>query len=154
MLRQATVSELIAGKVSRGPGRVVVVTMRRWPRQLRRALRDEYVSTLSPDIRLLDDFLALRRQLGDHDLAFDRARYERRFELTDEGIRELQRLSDLSRKKDVYLVCQCGSGHKCHRELLLILAREWFGAPAEKPAQRYPIFEKRAREQEPFAIAA
>jgi hypothetical protein len=29
---------------------------------------------------------------------------------------------------------------KCHRELLLILARKWFGAEIEKPFHPYPVF--------------
>jgi uncharacterized protein YeaO (DUF488 family) len=142
MLRQASVSDLITDRVNRDKG-YVVITMRRYPRFIRRELRDEYVSTMSPDVKLHEEWLAAKRRNHDHDGAFARTHYERRFEVSDPGWADLARLCRLAKRKTVYFVCQCPVGYRCHREMLLILAREIYGAPAEDPRNDYPEFRKR-----------
>jgi uncharacterized protein YeaO (DUF488 family) len=129
MLKQASVADLRSGRVTRRDGHVVIV-MRHYPRGLPRELRDEYVRALAPDEVLFREFKARARALGDHERAFADVDYERRFRLGAAGLRELERLSELSRTRDVYLVCQCRVGDSCHRELLLRLARERFAAGA------------------------
>lgn len=142
MLRQGTVSDLITRRVSRDDA-YVVITMRRYPRFVSRQLRDEYLTCMSPEPRLFEDWLSAKRRHRDHDGAFARARFEERFDVNDEGLGHLARLCAMARRKDVYLVCQCHAGLRCHREFLLILARQLFHADAEKPKNKYPIFEKR-----------
>lgn len=145
MLRQASISSLITEKVSRDKGHVVIA-MRRYPRFINRKLRDEYLPSLASDKKLFEDWLSAKRRYQDHDGAYRRVQFEKRFSLTDEGLEHLARLSALSHGQDVYLVCQCHEGHRCHRELLLILARRVFKAKAEKPKNDYPVFEARIDE--------
>jgi uncharacterized protein YeaO (DUF488 family) len=145
MLRQASVSDLIMDRVNREKG-YVVITMRRYPRFIRRELRDEYVSTMSPDPKLHEAWLSAKRRYHDHNGAFARVQYEKRFAVSDPGWGDLERFCRLARKTDVYFVCQCRVGDRCHREMLLILASELFHARAEKPKNDYPTFRKRLPE--------
>ncbi|MBI3542899.1 MAG: DUF488 family protein [Deltaproteobacteria bacterium] len=140
MLRQASVSDLIMDRVSRGKKSHVVIAMRRYPRFINRELRDEYLPSLASDHELFEDWLATKRRTGDHDGAFAKVKFEDRFELGEEGLENLERLSRLSRGKDVYVVCQCARGQRCHREMVLLLAHERFGAPIEPVANAYPRF--------------
>lgn len=142
MLRQASVSDLIRDRVSVDTG-YIVITMRRYPRFISRQLRNEYLSCMSPEPKLFEDWLSAKRRHQDHDGAFARARFEQRFAVGEEGLMHLARLSERARAQDVYLVCQCPTGERCHREFLLILAKELFGAPAERPRNAYPVFRRR-----------
>jgi uncharacterized protein YeaO (DUF488 family) len=142
VLKQASVSDIKSGKISRDDGHIVI-TMRRYPRFVRRELRDEYVAAMAPPRKLFEDWLSNKRRTGDHHRAFDRVRYEERYDLPEEGWEALERLSKLSRKQDVYLVCQCQVGQRCHREMLLMLAKQKFKARAENPRNDYPTFRKR-----------
>lgn len=101
---------------------------------------------MSPEKKLFEDWLSAKRRYQNHDGAFSKSRFEQRFDVSDEGLEELARLSELAKKRDVFLVCQCHSGHKCHREFLLLLARKLYKAKAEKPKHDYPAFEKRIPE--------
>lgn len=121
----------------------VVITMRRYPRFIARELRQEYLSSMSPDRELFEEWLAAKRKYNDHNGAFRRSRFEERFTLDEQGLADLERLSTLARKRDVYLVCNCPLGERCHREMLLLLAKKLFRAKAEKPKQEYPIFTAR-----------
>lgn len=142
MLRQASVSDLITDRVSREKG-YVVITMRRYPRFVARELRDEYLTTMSPEVKLHESWLSAKRRYRSHNGAFGRVHYEERFNVSDEGWADLDRLCRMARRKTVYLVCQCRVGDRCHREMLLILARELFNAPAEEPKNDYPVFRSR-----------
>ncbi len=142
MLKQASVSDLTRGIVNRDSAHIVI-TMRRYPRFVNRKLRDEYLTCMSPEPKLFEDWLKKKRFHDDHDGAFDRSKFEERFGLEDEGLEHLARLSMLAAEKDVFLVCQCHTGKRCHREFLLILAKRLFGANAEAPKNKYPVFEKR-----------
>jgi uncharacterized protein YeaO (DUF488 family) len=145
MLRQATVSDLITDRVSREKG-YVVITMRRYPRFINKQLRDEYLTCMSPDKVLFEDWLTAKRKHDDHDGAFARSRFEERFDVGEDGLQQLERLCRMAEKKDVFLVCQCHEGKRCHREFTLILARKLFKAKAEKPKNAYPVFEGRIGE--------
>jgi hypothetical protein len=90
MLRQASVSDLISDRVSRETG-YVVITMRRYPRFVNRLLRDEYLSCMSPELELFEDWLSAKRRHQDHDRAFARSRFEERFDVGDEGLLVLAR---------------------------------------------------------------
>lgn len=145
MLRQASLSDLSHGRVQRGRD-YVVITMRRYPRFLRREDRDEYHTSMSPEAKLLEDWLTAKRKHDDHDGAFSRSRFEQRFKITEEGLENLRRLSELARGRDVYLVCRCPEGQRCHRELLLMMAKELFPRTrVEKPRNPYPVFARRIR---------
>lgn len=151
MLLQASVEALKAGEVSRESGHIVVA-MRQYPRGLIKDARDEYARELSPEPGLFKEFLALKRKLkGDHNYAFHSAGYERKFNLMADAIEHLRRLAELSRAKDVYLICQCHEDQRCHRELLLMLARKWWQAKTEPLRFEYPVFEARIRSGERLA---
>lgn len=142
MLRQASVPDLTAGRVSRKDG-LVVIAMRTYPRNVTKTARDEYLIDLSPEPELFRDFRAAFERTRDHEGAFADVDYEGRFTLSSSGMIELERLAKASHDRDVFLVCQCAVGERCHRELLLLAARAAFDAPAEQPRNAYPAFAKR-----------
>lgn len=142
MLRQASVSDLITDRVSREKA-YIVITMRRYPRFVNRNLRDEYLSCMAPEWKLFENWLSAKRRFKDHDGAFGKVKFEERFDVDQEGLAHLARICELAKKQDVYLVCQCHLGSRCHREFLLILAKKVFKAKVEKPKNQYPVFEKR-----------
>lgn len=143
MLRQASVSDLLNERVSRNRKNYIVVTMRRYPRFLNRQYRDEYVSEMSPDWKLFEDWLTAKRKFNDHNGAFDRSHFEERFTISELGLEHLARLCAIAAKKDVYFVCQCATGQKCHRELVLMIAKKYFKVKVEKSKNEYPLFAKR-----------
>ena len=107
---------------------------------------DEYARELSPEPELLKRFLAeKRRHGGDHNYPFHVVGYERRFHPPPAALEKLKALAERSRAEDVYLICQCGEDERCHRELLLLLARTWHGAATEPLRFAYPVFESRLR---------
>jgi hypothetical protein len=144
VLKQASVSDLITDRVNRETA-YIVITMRRYPRFIRRELRDEYLSSLSPQPKLLEDFLTRKRATHNHNAAFSKAGFERRFMPGPEELENLRRLSLLSKEKDVVFVCQCYMGCRCHREMNLLLARELFGAKVGKIYHKYPIFMEKVK---------
>ena len=142
MLKKGCVNDLKSGAISRDTS-YIVITMCHYPRGIPKAWSDEYVKALAPDAQLLKDFLAEKKKLGNHNAAFGSVKYERRFTVSMEGMAHLQRLAGLSATRDVTLVCQCGLDVRCHRELLLILARRWYGTATEPRKFSYPEFERR-----------
>ena len=149
MLKQASVESLRTGAVARKNG-YIAVTMHHYPRGLKKDLRDEYISALAPSDKLLHDFLAHVKEHGeDHNLAFEACHYEKRFGITAEGLAHLQRLIEMSKSKDVYLVCQCHDDERCHRELLLMMAKEWFGAKTAPLRFHYETFAHRLKKKPP-----
>jgi uncharacterized protein YeaO (DUF488 family) len=142
MLKQASVNDLKQARVQR-PRDYVVIAMRRYPRGVSKLLRDEYVKELAPSAELLDDLQRDKKELGDHNRAFERCGYNERFGVSAEGVEHLRRLAELSREKDVYVVCQCHDDQRCHRELLLMLAKKWYGAETDPLRFAYDTFAKR-----------
>ena len=128
---------------------LIVIAMRTYPRQITKLQRDEYLVDLSPDPQLFRDFKEAERRLGDHDAAFAEVGYERRFQLGSSALSELARLARLAQDRDVFLVCQCTVGQRCHRELLLMCARHAFAADAEAPRNGYPEFAARLERATP-----
>ncbi len=135
MLKQASVNQIRKGLVGRKDG-YIVIGMCTYPRGLRKELHDEYRNDLAPDRALFKDFKHYQKSLG-HEEAFQKSDYERRFSLSESGFDHLQYLSDLSKEQDVYLVCQCEVGQRCHREILMLIARRQFGAPIDRIFNRY-----------------
>src|SRR4051812_33899567 len=122
MLYQASVKDLLSERVSRDRNHYIVITMRRYPRFLNRQYRDEYVSEMSPDWELFEDWLTAKRDHSDHNGAFTRSSFEKRFTISKLGLEHLARLCTIATTRDVYFVCQCTTGERCHRELILKLA--------------------------------
>lgn len=138
MLKQASAKQIRTGEVGRRHGHIAIA-MCFYPRGLRKELRDEYRRNLAPDVKLFKEWQIHEKKSG-HDEAFRLSRYEKRFTLSPEAMSDLERLSALSREKDVYVVCQCAVGERCHREILLLLAKKKFRAPISKVFHEYPDF--------------
>jgi hypothetical protein len=103
----------------------------------REGLCDEYDGNLATSLELFRDFKRHQAASG-HDAAFALSSYEDRFELNERGLARLEELSRDSRARDVYLTCQCGMGQRCHREILMLVARARFGARIDKVYHAYP----------------
>lgn len=147
MLKQARVEDISKNRITKLHGHIVVVT-HYYPRFLKRKLIDEYLKDLAPTRELLTEFKETEKSSGDHDEGFEKMNYESKFTLSEAGYQELSRLSTLSKDKDVYLVCHCTVGQRCHRELLLMIAKEKFGAVVSKIHQSYSVFAKRLKDDE------
>jgi uncharacterized protein YeaO (DUF488 family) len=153
MLHQVCLEDIRSGKISRKNGHIAV-TMHHYPRGVKRELMDEYISLLAPDEDLLKDFLHHKKDLAEsHNAAFETSHYQSRFGLSVRAVTELQRLSEMSKRRDVYIVCQCESGERCHREMLLLLANKWYGAQIDKTHHDYSEFLQRVPEK-PRSIPA
>lgn len=148
MLKQATVEDISNNRITKRHGRIIVTT-RYYPRFLKKKFVDEYLPILAPTKELLAQFKDLEAELADHDRAFEEVEYEHLFTL-DEGARDvLKTLSDLSREQDVYLVCHCKLGQRCHREIVMVLARALFDAPVGRVYHAYSVIEERVGEDRP-----
>jgi uncharacterized protein YeaO (DUF488 family) len=145
MLRRASVSDVENGRVSCEKSYLIVV-MRFYPRFLRRDLVDEYVRALSPPAELFTEFKAKDRKLANHNQAFYLVKYEDRFDLSAEGREKLSAVVELSRERDVVLICQCRDFDRCHCDLLLLWARECFSAQVSGLIFDYPDFNRRLKE--------
>lgn len=138
MLKTATIHEIATRLLTKRHGHLIVTT-RYYPRGLPRQAIHEYISALSPSKPLLRDFKTTAKRTG-HNAAFKYVHYLQRFVLSATGVEELRRISELSKQKDVYLACYCSRTEMCHRELLLLMAHELYGAPIEKIKNAYPGF--------------
>jgi hypothetical protein len=98
---------------------------------------------MSPEPKLHEDWLTAKRKYDDHDGAFARSHYDKRFTISEKGYELLKHFSEMSKKKDVYFICSCRVGQRCHREMVLLLAKKWFKAKTDQVTNRYPGFEKR-----------
>ncbi|MBZ4422773.1 DUF488 family protein [Myxococcus sp. RHSTA-1-4] len=144
MLKRASLAEVTNGTISRAPGqRHLVVAMQLYPRFLSKAKIDEYLRCLSPEANLFAEYRKLCVQYDDHEKAFENVRYEERFDLSDEGKENLARLAELSESQDVILICRCDRGQHCHVDLVLLMARAWFGASISELPFEYRRFQER-----------
>lgn len=141
MLKQGSIFQLNSNRIQRTDGHLVI-TMCYYPRGLSKKDRHEFLACLAPDRKLLADYKAAEKKVG-HDAAFAECRYEERFELTTEGWAALERLTEISRERNVYLICQCEMKQHCHREILLLAAQKQFGAEIGPVYFDYPVFMKR-----------
>ncbi len=139
MLKQGALSQVKNEEFPRDKSHIVIA-MRFYPRFLRKELRDEFICELAPEKQLLHEFNAAQKSLHDHNSAFAHVDYNRRFQLSDRAIAHLERLSKMSEDCDVYLVCICQQGDRCHREILMLLAKEIFGCKIGKVYHDYPEF--------------
>lgn len=121
--------------------------MRTYPRGLKKELIDQYLSQLAPQSDLFKDFKQKEKSVG-HAAAFLQTHYEERFCLTPLGLAHLERLANMSKEQDVYLLCQCDVGQHCHRELLLLIAQNCFDTKIDKLFHDYSIFQRRITSRE------
>lgn len=142
MLYEGSVADLKNGKLTKSEGHLAIC-MRYYPRFVRRELSHEYLRSLAPSDDLFKDFRAEIVRSGEHDGSFERVHYESRFELSQKGLKDLQRLAELSGRQRVFILCHCDRGRRCHRQLLLLMASKFFGAQYVPFKNNYPIFEKR-----------
>ena len=145
MLKQGSVGDIKSGRLSRSDG-YLVVAMRFYPRFLRKELRDEFIADLAPQKELLHDFNAAAKQLGNHNDSFAEVDYENRLELSPKAFSELKRLADLSKTKDVYILCVCKPGDRCHREILMLIANKLYGTKIDRVFHAYPDVMRRLPE--------
>lgn len=130
------------GKVNRDQHYIVVV-MRFYPRFLKKEMIDEYVHDLAPPAELFAEFKAKDRQMKNHNSAFYVVKYESRFDLSLQGRAKLKEFAELSREREVVLICQCKDFDRCHCDLLLLWAQRHFGAEVKGLIFDYPDFKKR-----------
>lgn len=145
MLKQGSVADVKNGVIPRDES-YIVITMRFYPRFLKREFRDEFVCDLAPQKELLKEFNDAQRRLGNHNISFAEVDYEHRLYLSPAAVAHLRRLSELSVKKDVYLICICETGERCHREMLMLLAEQAFACRIGDVFHTYPIFMRRIPE--------
>ncbi len=138
MIAQASVAQIRRGEISPSDG-YVVIAMCFFPRGLKRELRNESRSNLAPDRALFKEWQKFEQEFG-HDLAFAKSNYEQRFQLDDSAKYDLRRLTELSRTKNVYLVCQCAVGERCHREMVMLFAQRFYQATIAPVFHSYPDF--------------
>ncbi|HVK62263.1 MAG TPA: DUF488 family protein, partial [Bdellovibrionales bacterium] len=105
-----------------------------------------YISDLAPSKEFLAEFKEREEKLDDHDAAFEAIHYEKKFDLGIEGLARLSEIAEESRHHTVYLVCHCAIGQYCHREILMILAEDLFGAKIAKLSHSYETFRARLHE--------
>jgi uncharacterized protein YeaO (DUF488 family) len=140
MIKQCTVEDLKNNRVTKQHGQIILIT-RYYPRFLKKNLFHEYQPCLAPTRELLKEFKNCEKTLFEadprsldaaHNLAFEQMNYESKFTLSEEGLAEIDRLSQLSRSSQnggqVFLACHCPVGIRCHRELLMIIGEALFGA--------------------------
>ncbi len=144
MLDQGSVLQAKQGYFPRDSSHIVI-TMRFYPRFLKKELRDEFLPDLAPNKELLHDFNEAQKRLANHNAAFPEINYEERFTLNQQALAHLERLSELSHSKDVYLLCICAPGERCHREILMLAAQHLFGCKIGKVFHEYPVFMKRLK---------
>jgi len=142
MLKQCSVADIKNKSIARENSHLVVA-MRYYPRFLKKELRDEFVCELAPTKELLADFNAAQKRLGTHNASFGEVDYENRFRLSAAGWAHLKRLAEMSQKKDVYIICLCNLGDRCHREMLMLMSNELFGTETGQVFHTYPDFMKR-----------
>jgi hypothetical protein len=150
MLKQASVRLIRSGEVTRHHG-FISICMCYYPRGLIKELRDEYRSDLGPDRVLFKEWRQYEI-LDGHEKAFQLSNYEERFRPSSRSLTHLRHLARMAVTEDVYLVCQCEMGERCHREMLLLMAESLYGAPIGPIFHRYPEFVKRLALPEFFSI--
>jgi len=105
---------------------------------MRRRGNDE----LAPSKELLDEFNEWKAKFTPGQgyetafhFAWDQSNYEKRFRAeiaaNPKSAARLKALAERAKTHDVFLICYEAYGKPCHRHLLLEIAKEKFGAPAD-----------------------
>jgi len=146
MLKRASIEDLKSDRLQRVPAQTyVAVAMRVYPRFLSKEKIDEYLRALSPEPRLFAEYRNLYAQHDSHETAFELVNYEERFDLNEEGMGNLARLSALAQTCDVHLICICKADQHCHVDLILLMAEHIFAASVPSLPHEYPRFRARLR---------
>ncbi len=140
-MKQASVQEVREQKISRANAFIIIV-MCYHPRGIKAQWRDDFRNILAPDRELFKEWKAFEKTKG-HDQAFELSHYEDRFSLSPLAMNLLKVYSQWSHEKDVYLVCQCEVGQRCHREMLLLVAKKKYDAAVGEIFLSYARFEAR-----------
>jgi uncharacterized protein YeaO (DUF488 family) len=98
------------------------------------------INRLSPQKELFEQYRANKKQLEDQNQAFELTKYQQKFKLTTDGLQNLQELVELSKKQDVYMICQCKQNERCHVDLMLLIAKTNFGAKIGELPYKYSEF--------------
>src|SRR5687767_7745897 len=117
MMKQGSVLQLRRRELLPSMG-YIVIGMCFYPRGVSKEWRHEYRADLAPDRELFREWKNFEKTSG-HDAAFRLTNYETRFTLKSEALVHLDCLCE--REEDVYLICQCQVGERCHREMLMLL---------------------------------
>jgi uncharacterized protein YeaO (DUF488 family) len=141
MLLQASVDQVRKQEIPR-ENSLIIITMCYYPRGIKKEWRDDFRSILAPDRELFKEWKAFEKEKG-HDEAFKLSHYEERFSLTPIALTLLKVYGEWSREKDIYFVCQCKVGERCHREMLMLAAYKKYGAFVSNIFHTYPAFESR-----------
>lgn len=141
MLKQASVDQLRQQTLPREHS-WIVIAMRHYPRGVKKEWSNEFRHILAPSEDLLREWKTFEKEFG-HEHAFVASNYEERFELSPTALYLLKKYSEQSHDKDIYLVCQCDLGERCHREMLLLIAQKKYGALIDPVFHTYPQLEKR-----------
>lgn len=142
MLLRASVSDIKNGTVTKEDA-YLVVTMRMYPRFLSKSLIDDFKQSLSPQKELFERYREIKKQIGSQNEAFELAHYQQKFTLTPTGLQELRALVEVSKKQDVYMICQCERNERCHVDLMLLIAKKEFNAKiGELPYEYYEFCAK------------
>lgn len=150
MLKQASVDQIRAHALPRDKT-LLVITMRYYPRGIKKEWRDDFRHDLAPDRQLFKEWKKFEKQVG-HDRAFELSHYEERFSLSPSALQHLKQYADLSRTFDVFLICQCKVGERCHREMLMLMAQKKYNACIAPLFHDYPTFNSRlSNSQESFS---
>jgi uncharacterized protein YeaO (DUF488 family) len=139
MLLRASISEIKNGTITKENG-YLVVTMRMYPRFLAKSLIDDYKHSLSPQKELFEHYRENKKQLSDQNQAFELAKYQQKFALMSNGLQDLRELVELSKKQNVYMICQCERNERCHVDLMLLIAEKNLGANIGKLPYKYSEF--------------
>lgn len=141
MIHQASVDQFRNKSIPR-ENSLLVLAMRHYPRGLKKELSDEFRNILAPAPELFKEWKTFEKESG-HEEAFRLSHYEERFALSPIGLFLLKKYSEESAAKNIYLACQCQIGERCHREMLLLIAKNKYGATVGPIHNTYPTFEKR-----------
>lgn len=141
MLKQASVQQVWAQELPR-ENSVIVICMCFYPRGVKKEWRDDYKKELAPERDLFREWKDAEKEFG-HAEAFVKSRYEERFQLSWLGEQYLKYYCVESKAKDIYFVCQCKVGEKCHREMLMLHGQLKYGANIDKIFNDYSIYTSR-----------
>ena len=139
LIKRTSIGNLKNGNISK-ENAYLVIAMRIYPRFLPKALVHEFAQSLSPQADLFARYREYKKKSGDQNQAFQFARYEQEFALSELGMKELKRIVDIAEIHDVYLICQCESHEFCHVDLILLIAQKKLGARIGKLASDYSEF--------------
>lgn len=143
MLQQASVEQIRQQQIPRINTRLVIA-MCYYPRGLKKKFSDDFRNILAPDRNLFKEWKEQEKIAG-HEKAFIETDYENRFYLSPIALYMLKSYTEesVATNKDIFFICQCEMGQRCHREILLLTAAKKYGANIGPLYHQYPTYEQR-----------